>query len=1227
MYYNGRRIWRWYLGARRIVKMYLRGRLIWQLPALVHSIAAGAVGVLPPPSAFALASTRRLVPSVGAFWVTPDDPIWQGSVGDAGNLDRTDLRLSDLAGNPQAVRSTGAPWRPGIAQDYAEYLFLYAELGNALLEGSEPVDVPLADFDVEWRTADAPGQPALRLVRGGNPTVYEIIPDALRTIRGLRVKEETWRFRCRIGYDGLEVDLPEQGFVTLTVPGVPGLPSTEDTRVRGIGVEATLDVATALLPHALRVYERPLAEAPASADDVPADDVRAVQRRTLTAADFALLAQPEPPEEGLAQAVEPPSGTSLQVNRAGVVLEALPDRSVAYDTTLAFSRRVGVDWSTEGAEGGVQWDMDSFVHLRLLNREAQVLPAAPQNLAAAGRRKSVDLTWDLANDLSIDRYEAQYKLLAATGWTDEDVGFTSHATTGVLVDGATGFGEDAALEDGDYMFRVRAVNSVGEGPWAEVQGSPEATTRHIPRIEGLRVRFDAAKNEAILNWRPIAWAGVDLNGDGAPDGYIDVRTRNSADDIETPGGNWGRWGRIPDLRNFVDLLALTEYVVEGLSPRTYYGFQLRLGVGHLLGPESDEVGGHYLPADELDRKVTVDSPEVEEPPLPTDRAPLAFTLTLDPEADEAVVLRYRDSGTGTATAGQDYEAFKEGTVTFTPGETEKTITVQVIGGTSQRNETVALLLSDLEGAAFDGDKETLAATGIILGSAVEAFSIDSPSVVEPAEGSVDMDFTIRLGVALGFQTSVHIVDTGHGTAVSGQDYDAFAERTLMFAPRETVKTVTVRVRSDSEASEQDETVVLRLESPSGTLSIRNSEGTGTILAAPELDLTFDATDVLKPGDGETVRMAFTAKVSTSRDLLPGEVVRADIDYADAGTGTATSGEDYSAVQGGTLAFTQDALEQVIDVVVQGGMAAANETITLRLDNVRTEGMTYAGGAVEATGTIFASASYSLSIEGGTVREPEPGSVETVPLVFTVRLETTPADLPLDVPLSVQVRDTGDGTATSGADYEAFPSQRVSFQGMEREKQVTVQAKADKAMGEPPETVVLELLAPGIAGVTIPKPRATGTILDACDGKQLAWLLPGPPRDFGISAVIGQFDQVAVPLIVEGLGEVRLQLPPIDPDSVCSIGQTRYRIRITAPADNTVVRGAGVDYVTPSERDGMLGSGAATVLAGTWTTSFFQVGDTPPGPGMYRFTVRTQAFDEVTGSVTPTITQTLNVAIR
>ena len=88
---------------------------------------------------------------------------------------------------------------------------------------------------------------------------------------------------------------------------------------------------------------------------------------------------------------------------------------------------------------------------------------------------------------------------------------------------------------------------------------------------------------------------------------------------------------------------------------------------------------------------------------------MTFTVTLSHAATSTVTVDYATSD-GSATASQDYAA-ASGTLTFAPGETTKTITLDVTGDSQYENaEELFLTLSHATGA----DLARAAATGTIL---------------------------------------------------------------------------------------------------------------------------------------------------------------------------------------------------------------------------------------------------------------------------------------------------------------------------------------------------------------------------------------------------------------------------------------------------------------------------------------------------------------------------------
>lgn len=81
-------------------------------------------------------------------------------------------------------------------------------------------------------------------------------------------------------------------------------------------------------------------------------------------------------------------------------------------------------------------------------------------------------------------------------------------------------------------------------------------------------------------------------------------------------------------------------------------------------------------------------------------SPLNFVVSLSPAVEQAVTVDYRTLD-GTARAGKDYEQ-TSGTLTFAPGETGKTVSVNTLVESNRGREvreTVALKLSNATGDA------------------------------------------------------------------------------------------------------------------------------------------------------------------------------------------------------------------------------------------------------------------------------------------------------------------------------------------------------------------------------------------------------------------------------------------------------------------------------------------------------------------------------------------------
>ena len=306
-----------------------------------------------------------------------------------------------------------------------------------------------------------------------------------------------------------------------------------------------------------------------------------------------------------------------------------------------------------------------------------------------------------------------------------------------------------------------------------------------------------------------------------------------------------------------------------------------------------ELDGTGTITNDEEPELSISSPSVAEGDSGT--ADLEFVVSLAGGTSRQVTVAYADSGDGTATSGTDYTAVTAGTLTFAAGDTAKTVTVAVTGDTVlEQNETVVLRLSSPSNATLKGGVTELDGTGTITNDEEPELSISSPSVAEGDSGTADLEFVVSLAGGTSRQVTVAYADSGDGTATSGTDYTAVTAGTLTFADGDSAKTVTVTVTADT-VDEPNETVVLELSSASNaTLSggAATLDGTGTINdddPAPELSISSPS---VAEGDSGTADLEFLVSLSgsTSRQVT--------VAYADSGEGTATSGTDYTAGDGG-----------------------------------------------------------------------------------------------------------------------------------------------------------------------------------------------------------------------------------------------------------------------------------------------------------------------------------------
>ena len=433
---------------------------------------------------------------------------------------------------------------------------------------------------------------------------------------------------------------------------------------------------------------------------------------------------------------------------------------------------------------------------------------------------------------------------------------------------------------------------------------------------------------------------------------------------------------------------------------------------------------------------------------------LTFTVTLAPASTQTVSVAWATAN-GTATAGSDYAA-ASGTLSFSPGQTSRTIEVAVNGDLI--NEGDENLVVNLSGATNAILADNQGQGTITDDDNQPTISINDAAVSEGNSGTSTLSFTVTLSNPSSVAITVQYA-TANGTATSGSDYTA-ASGTLTIAAGQTSGTVAVTVNGDV-LNEADETFTLTLSGPTNA-TLADAQGTGTI-ANDDTGLTISISDAsVSEGNSGTKSMTFTVSLSAAS----GRAV--NVTYTTA-NGTATAGSDYTAASS-NLVFTPGVTSRTVEITINGDLTTeADETFTVNLSSPTN--VTIADG--QGVGTITNDdAQASLSINDVAVVE---GNSGTRNLTFTVTL----------APASTQTVSvayaTANGTAISGSDYTAT-SGTLTFAAGETSKSVGVTVAGD-VLSEDDETFALNLSAP--TNATISDAQGVGTLTNDDTGPTIS----------------------------------------------------------------------------------------------------------------------------------------------
>jgi uncharacterized protein YkwD/plastocyanin len=195
-----------------------------------------------------------------------------------------------------------------------------------------------------------------------------------------------------------------------------------------------------------------------------------------------------------------------------------------------------------------------------------------------------------------------------------------------------------------------------------------------------------------------------------------------------------------------------------------------------------------------------------------------FDVMLSAASDKTVTVGF-STADGGARAPDDF-VFTSGTLTFSPGQTAKTITVDVVDDLlDESSESFSVNLA----GAVDATIADAQGLGTLTDNDAEpTVSIGDATVTEGGTATL----TAALSAASGKLVTVGY-STGGGDATEGVDYVS-TSGTLVFSQGQVSKMINVPTTNDA-SDETDETFTVSLGSPLSNVTIGDGQGVGTIL--------------------------------------------------------------------------------------------------------------------------------------------------------------------------------------------------------------------------------------------------------------------------------------------------------------------------------------------------------------------------------------------------------------
>ena len=503
------------------------------------------------------------------------------------------------------------------------------------------------------------------------------------------------------------------------------------------------------------------------------------------------------------------------------------------------------------------------------------------------------------------------------------------------------------------------------------------------------------------------------------------------------------------------------------------------------------------------------------------KGPVTFTLTLTGRSAADVTVDYATGqaqvlsrlaarqGITHATAGEDYTA-ATGTVTFSPGDATRQVTVQLTDDdVSEDTEFFGFKISNAQNAQLRNDATDEVADVGLLDDDPRGVAIDptSISLEEPAPGeaAVASSYTVKLNSKPTDTVTVTIGGANSAVSLSGATLSNTNTLTFTTSNWGTAQTVTVTPVEDANGT--SETITLThiqsggdytgIAADSVTVNVTDSDTRNVVLSPTSLIVT----------EGDDTGVSYTVKLSTQ----PSDTVTVTIG-GHSGTDLSISGATLS--NSNTLTFSTSNWNTAQMVTVKAGHDGNADDESETLTHTASGG-DYANLTKDLPVTVTDDAPATVTVSFGaatyTVAESDDSDTTNV-TENTVEVTLTLSADP-ERTVVIPIEKTNQGATT--ADYSGVP-QNVTFDSGDTSKSFTFTAAHD-TVDDDGESVKLSFGATLPDGVTAGTPATSAVTITDDD-------VPSVNVSFGSAAyTVAESDDSDTTNVTENTVEVTLTL--------------------------------------------------------------------------------------------------------